>query len=61
MWSADAVIDSSYANQPSAYLTYHERGAITARDSLGLIFDGDGSIVTVIPGMIGDRAGLAPA
>ena len=49
-----------YANQPSAYLIQHERGSITARDSLGLIFDGEGSIVTVIPGMIGDRAGLAP-
>ena len=49
-----------YATQPSAYLTHHERGSITARDSLGLIFNGDGSIVTVIPGMIGDRAGLAP-
>jgi predicted metalloprotease with PDZ domain len=49
-----------YATQPSAYLTHHERGSITARDSLGLIFSGDGSILNVIPGMIGDRAGLAP-
>jgi len=49
-----------YATQPSAYLTHHERDSITARDSLGLTFSGDGSIVNVIPGMIGDRAGLAP-
>ncbi len=60
MWSAGAVIALQYATQPSAYLTHHERGSITARDSLGLIFSGDGSIVSVIPGMIGDRAGLAP-
>jgi predicted metalloprotease with PDZ domain len=49
-----------YATQPSTYLTYQERDSITARDSLGLTFSGDGSIVIVIPGMIGDRAGLAP-
>jgi predicted metalloprotease with PDZ domain len=49
-----------YATQPSAYLTHQERDSITARDSLGLTFGGDGTIVIVVPGMIGDRAGLAP-
>jgi len=49
-----------YATQPSTYLTYQDRDSITARDSLGLTFSGDGSIIIVIPGMIGDRAGLAP-
>ncbi|MHB1560154.1 MAG: hypothetical protein ACYC61_22105, partial [Isosphaeraceae bacterium] len=32
----------------------------SARDSLGLSFDGEGKITDVIPGMVGDRAGLGP-
>ena len=35
-------------------------GGVSARDSLGLSFDGEGRVVNVVPGMIGDRAGLAP-
>jgi predicted metalloprotease with PDZ domain len=35
-------------------------GAVSARDSLGLSFDGEGRVGDVVPGMIGDRAGLAP-
>ncbi len=35
-------------------------GGASARDSLGLSFDGDGKITDVIPGMVGDRAGLGP-
>ncbi len=33
---------------------------VSARDSLGLTFDSEGRIVNVVPGMIGDRSGLAP-
>ncbi len=49
-----------YASEPSAYLVYSEHGTITARDSLGLSFSADGRILDVVPGMIGDRSGLAP-
>ena len=37
-----------------------QRGGVSARDSLGLSFSADGRIVDVVPGMVGDRAGLAP-
>jgi predicted metalloprotease with PDZ domain len=50
----------NYATRPSSHAANQERGSISARDSIGLIFSGDGSITHVIPGMIGDRAGLAP-
>jgi predicted metalloprotease with PDZ domain len=50
----------NYATHPSTHASNQERGAISARDSIGLIFSGDGSITNVIPCMIGDRAGLAP-
>jgi predicted metalloprotease with PDZ domain len=36
------------------------REDIAALDSLGLSFSGDGTIQNVVPGMSGDRAGLAP-
>jgi predicted metalloprotease with PDZ domain len=35
-------------------------GVISARDSLGLSFDGEGKITDVVPEMIGDKAGLGP-
>ncbi len=35
-------------------------GGASARDSLGLNFDGEGKITDVIPGMVGDKAGLGP-
>ena len=35
-------------------------GGVSARDSIGLSFDGEGKIVEIVPGMVGDRAGLAP-
>jgi predicted metalloprotease with PDZ domain len=49
-----------YASEPSAYLIYSEHGSITARDSLGLNFSAEGRILNVVPGMIGDKTGLAP-
>ena len=36
------------------------RGGVSARDSLGLSFSPEGQIDDVVPGMVGDRAGLAP-
>jgi predicted metalloprotease with PDZ domain len=36
-----------------------QRGGILARDSIGLSFSPDGRIIDVVPGMVGDRAGLA--
>jgi predicted metalloprotease with PDZ domain len=35
-------------------------GAASARDSLGLSFDGEGTITDVVPGMVGDKSGLGP-
>jgi predicted metalloprotease with PDZ domain len=35
-------------------------GGVSARDSIGLSFDGEGKVVDIVPGMVGDRAGLAP-
>jgi predicted metalloprotease with PDZ domain len=49
-----------YAAEPSGYLSRQERGTVSARDSLGLSFSAEGQILDVVPGMIGDRAGLAP-
>jgi predicted metalloprotease with PDZ domain len=49
-----------YAAEPSGYLRYQERGTVSALDSLGLSFSAEGRILNVVPGMIGDRAGLAP-
>jgi predicted metalloprotease with PDZ domain len=37
-----------------------QRGGISGRDSIGLSFSPDGRIIDVVPGMVGDRAGLAP-
>jgi predicted metalloprotease with PDZ domain len=34
-------------------------GGVSAQDSIGLAFDGDGNIIDVVPGMIGDKTGLA--
>jgi predicted metalloprotease with PDZ domain len=50
----------AYAGAPSGYLAFQERGAVSALDSLGLSFDPTGRVATVVPGMIGDRTGLAP-
>lgn len=49
-----------YAPRPPARDQQRGRRDISARHSLGLIFGGDGQIVDVVPGMAGDRAGLAP-
>jgi len=50
-----------YATEPTGGSPIsRERGAISARDSLGLSFSADGRIGDVVPGMAGDRAGLAP-
>jgi predicted metalloprotease with PDZ domain len=54
-----------YAKKPSGYLEYLQQGSvrqgfISSRDSLGLSFSLDGRISAVVPGMVGDRAGLAP-
>jgi predicted metalloprotease with PDZ domain len=54
-----------YADKPSKYLERLQQGNLGrtflgARDSLGLTFAPDGRITNVVPGMVGDRAGLAP-
>jgi predicted metalloprotease with PDZ domain len=53
-----------YAAKPSEHLEYLEEHNprskfVSARDSLGLSFGEDGRIQSVIPGMPGDKAGLA--
>jgi predicted metalloprotease with PDZ domain len=45
---------------PTGSAISRRRGGISARDSLGLSFSPEGQINDVVPGMIGDRAGLAP-
>jgi predicted metalloprotease with PDZ domain len=35
-------------------------GGISARDSIGLAFDGEGKVSEVVPGMVGDRSGVGP-
>jgi predicted metalloprotease with PDZ domain len=50
-----------YATEPPAGSPISRRGgSVSARDSLGLSFSPDGRIEDVVPGMAGDRAGLAP-
>ncbi len=51
-----------YAAKPSEFLENDERDrkVVSAVDSLGLTFAEDGKIVSVVPGMAGDKAGLAP-
>jgi predicted metalloprotease with PDZ domain len=50
-----------YATEPSGGSPIsRDQGGVTARDSLGLNFSADGRIVDIVPGMAGDRAGLAP-
>jgi predicted metalloprotease with PDZ domain len=51
-----------YTTKPSGYLEYLQQSGqlLSARDSLGLTFHGDGRIADVAPGLPGDKAGLAP-
>ncbi|MBI4328051.1 MAG: M61 family metallopeptidase [Chloroflexi bacterium] len=51
-----------YAAKPSQFLEDEERDrkVVYAVDSLGLTLAEDGKIVSVVPGMAGDKAGLAP-
>ena len=35
-------------------------GGVSARDSIGLSFDGEGKVVDIVPGMVGDRSGHGP-
>jgi predicted metalloprotease with PDZ domain len=53
-----------YSREPSGYLKFLQEGrangAISALDSLGVSFAVDGRVLTVVPGMAGDRAKLAP-
>ena len=35
-------------------------GGVSAQDSIGLSFEGDGTVTEIIPGGLGDRAGFAP-
>jgi predicted metalloprotease with PDZ domain len=50
-----------YATEPPGGAPIsRERGGVSARDSLGLTFSPDGRIIDIVPGMAGDRAGLAP-
>jgi predicted metalloprotease with PDZ domain len=53
----------SYTSQDrsgSSGISRRGGGGASARDSLGLDFDGEGRIVDVVPGMVGDKSGLAP-
>jgi predicted metalloprotease with PDZ domain len=50
-----------YATKPTPYTKHVTAGAtISARDSLGVDFNGVGKIGNLVPGMPGDKAGLAP-
>ena len=51
-----------YATKPSELVTDRERDGkfVTANDSLGLSFTDEGKVTTVVPGMPGDKAGVAP-
>ena len=50
-----------YATEPPSGAPISRRGGgVSARDSLGLSFSPGGQIVDVVPGMAGDKAGLAP-
>jgi predicted metalloprotease with PDZ domain len=52
-----------YTNRPpnpSDRIARRGGAGVSARDSLGLGFDGEGKITDVIPGMIGDKSGLGP-
>ena len=53
-----------YTTKSPAYLDYLQGRAggdlLSARDSLGLTFHGDGRIADVAPALPGDKAGLAP-
>ena len=49
-----------YATEPPGGTPIsRRRGGVSARDSLGLTFSAEGQIQDVVPGMVGDRAGLA--
>lgn len=54
-----------FATRPPAALEGMEeqgpgRRSISARDSLGLTFGAEGRLLNVVPGSVGDKAGLAP-
>ena len=50
-----------YATEPPGGAAIsRRRGDLSARDSVGLSFSPEGQIADVVPGMAGDRAGLAP-
>jgi predicted metalloprotease with PDZ domain len=54
-----------YATRPSEQLELYEnfedhRKFTYVADSIGLVFDEGGKILNVVPGMAGDKAGLAP-
>ncbi len=51
------------ARPPTEQMTRQSRGmgdGVAVQDSIGLSLGGDGHISEVVPGMIGDRSGLAP-
>lgn len=51
-----------YSTKPSESQQELEReaGFVAATDSIGLAFGNDGQVLTVVPGMPGDQAGVAP-
>ncbi len=51
-----------YATKPSELVTDRERDGkfVSANDSLGLSFTEEGKVTSVVPGMPGDKAGVAP-
>ena len=55
-----AIASSTRPSRPAGSAISRRRGGVSARDSLGLSFSTEGRIDDVVPGMAGDRAGLAP-
>jgi predicted metalloprotease with PDZ domain len=49
-----------YVPKPPSQESSRRRPRISAQHSLGLSFSEDGRIIDVVPGMVGDRARLAP-
>jgi predicted metalloprotease with PDZ domain len=52
-----------YSNRaPGEQMGRQNRGAggVVAQDSIGLTFSGDGTVIDIVPGMAGDKAGFGP-
>jgi predicted metalloprotease with PDZ domain len=51
---------STEAPSTASRISRSGAGAVSARDSLGLSFDGEGKVTEVFAGKIGDRSGIGP-